>query len=204
MNATSVAAAVSGMFCTASTFEKTTRHPAEPVPGHALPETMYDLRLSGENAAAVAPEISRGVVVRELLAQLVQTKTVCGESTVSEKITVLPSGEIASTLPATFLIPPAEEPPETSIAPFVPKTVLSTPRYSLAPVRSKRAEFGTNGRLTGVPAVKLLVELPRVIGTIRVMQVVVVAPHPVEVAYTVGLVGVVLPDAGRTIKLIAV
>src|SRR4029077_943128 len=103
--------------------------------------------------------------------------------------------EIASTLPATFLIPPAEEPPETSIAPLVPKAVLSTPRYSFAPVRSKRAEFGTNGRFTGVPAVKLLVELPRVIGTIRVMQVVVVAPHPVEVAYTVGLAGVVLPDA---------
>jgi hypothetical protein len=165
---------------------------------------MYALRLSGENAAAVAPDIRRGVVVRELLVQFAQTKTVGGESAVSEKITVLPSGETASTLPATFRIPPAEEPPVTIMAPFVPKAVLSTPRYSFAPVRSNRAEFGTNGKLTGVPAVKLVVELPRVIGTIRVMQVVVVAPHPVEVTYTVGLAGVVFPDAGLTIKLIAV
>jgi hypothetical protein len=165
---------------------------------------MYALRLSGENAAAATPDIRRGVVVRELLVQFAQIKTVGGESAVSEKITVLPSGDTASTLPATFRIPPAEEPPVTIMAPFVPKAVLSTPRYSLAPVRSKRAEFGTNGKLTGVPALKLVVELLRVIGTIRVMQVVVVAPHPVEVTYTVGLAGVVFPDAGLTIKLSAV
>jgi hypothetical protein len=160
--------------------------------------------LSGENAAAVAPEIRIGVVVRELELQLVQTKTVGGASAVSEKITVLPSGETASTLPATFRIPPAEEPPVTMMAPFVPKAVLSTPRYSLAPVRSKSAEFGTNGKLTGVPAAKVLVELARVIGTIRVMQVTVVAAHPVEVTYAVGLAAVVFPDAGLTVKLIAV
>ena len=145
-----------------------------------------------------------GVVVRELLLQLVQTKTVCGESTVSEKITVLPSGETASTLPATFRIPPADEPPETRMAPLVPNAVLSTPKYSLAPVRSKRAELGTNGRLIGVPAAKVLVAVERVIGTIRVMQVVVVVLHPVDVAYTVALAGVVFPDAGLTVKLIAV
>jgi hypothetical protein len=165
---------------------------------------MYALRLSGENAAAVAPEIKIGVEVREPPAQLPQTKTVCGESAVSEKITVLPSGDTASTLPAIFRSPPAFEPPETRIAPLVPNAVLSTPRYSLLPVLSKRAEFGTNGRLIGAPAAKVLVEVARVIGTIRVMQVVVVAPHPVEVTYTVGLAGVVFPEAGLTMKLIAV
>jgi hypothetical protein len=36
------------------------------------------------------------------------------------------------------------------------------------------------------------------------MQVVVVALHPVDVANTVGLAGVVFPDAGLTVKLIAV
>jgi len=36
------------------------------------------------------------------------------------------------------------------------------------------------------------------------MQVVVVATHPVEVTYAVGLAGVVFPEAGLTVKLIAV
>jgi hypothetical protein len=130
-------------------------------------------------------------------------KNVGGKSAVSEKTAVFPSGETASTLPAIFRSPPALEPPETSIAPLVPNAVLSTPRYSLEPVRSNKAEFGTNGRLTGVPAAKVPVELDRVIGTIRVMQVVVVAPHPVEVTYAVGLAGV-LVDAGLTVNAIAV
>ena len=102
MNDTPDAGAVKGMFCIASIFEYTTRQPADAVPGHALPETIYALRLSGEKAAATAPEIRIGVEVRELPLQFEQMKTRCGESVVSEKITVVPSGETARTLPATF------------------------------------------------------------------------------------------------------
>ena len=43
-------------------------------------------------------------------------------------------------------------------------------------------EFGANGRLTGVPGVKLAVALERVMGTICVVQLWVVVLQAVEAA----------------------
>ena len=62
---------------------------------------MYAFKLSGENAAA-APLINNVVTVRDVLLQLVQMKTWFGESTVSDTITVVRSGEMASTFPGTL------------------------------------------------------------------------------------------------------
>jgi hypothetical protein len=68
------------------------------------------------------------------------------------------------------------------MAPLVPKEVLSTPKYSFDPVRSNNAEFGTNGRGTGIPAVNAFVDPERVMATICVMHVEVVLLQPVVVA----------------------
>jgi hypothetical protein len=53
--------------------------------------------------------------------------TLLGESVVSDKITVLESGETASTRPAVPLKAEAELPLKI-ISPCVPKAALSTPR----------------------------------------------------------------------------
>ena len=170
--------------------------------GQLEPETIYAFRLSGENAAAVAPESSKGVSARPLEEQLVQTMTCCGESTVSEKITLEPSGEMASTVPATFWRGVTLVPFETTIAPLVPKATLSTPKNSFPPVRSNLAELGVKVKGTGFPAVNGAVLLERVMGTTVVIQVTVVAEQPLELTYTVGLLLVdVLP--GVTVKEIA-
>ena len=140
--------------------------------------------------------------MRELAAQPVQMSTCCGESMVSEKITVVPSGETARGFPATFCIGDTLLPPESTIAPLVPKAVLSTPKYSFAPKRSNNAELGANGKGTGTPAVKGAVALARVIGTTCVLQVVAIGLHPVEVTYTVGLPEAPVPE-GRAVTEIA-
>jgi len=85
------------MNCGESTCEYTRRQPGVEFPGQLVPETMYAFRPSGENAAAVAFDIRIGTKVRELVLQLLQMLTLLGESVVSDKITVLESGETAST-----------------------------------------------------------------------------------------------------------
>jgi hypothetical protein len=91
---------------------------------------------------------------------------------------------------------------ETTIAPLVPKAMLSTPKNSFPPVRSNFAELGVKVREAGVPAVNGAVADERVTGTTLVMQVTVVAEQPVELTYTVALAVLgVLP--GVTVKEIA-
>lgn len=176
------------MNCGESTWEYTSRHPSEEVPGQLVPETMYAFNPSGENAAAVAFGIRIGTKVRTLLLQLLQMLTLLGESVVSDKITVLESGETASTRPAAPLNGETE-PPLKIISPCVPKPALSTPRYAkLALAGPNRSELGAKGRFTGVPAVKVEVVPLRVMGTILVVQACVVLPHAVVVTYVVGLV----------------
>ncbi|SRR6266496_6652200 len=103
MKAAAFAGADSEMNCGESTCEYTSRHPAEELPGQLVPETIYAFKPSGENAAAVAFGIRIGTRVRELLLQFLQIFTLLGESVVSDKITVLESGETASTRPAAPL-----------------------------------------------------------------------------------------------------
>ena len=88
---------------------------------------MNAFRLSGENAAAVAPDIRSEVIVRELVLQLLQTKTWFGLSTVSEKITVEASGDTANTVPKELVKWEALDPLNT-IAPFCPKCEDATPK----------------------------------------------------------------------------
>ena len=88
---------------------------------------MNAFRLSGENAAAVAPDISSEVIVRELALQLLQMKTWFGEPTASEKITLLASGDTANTVPKALVNWEALDPLNT-IAPFWPKCEDATPR----------------------------------------------------------------------------
>ena len=88
---------------------------------------MYAFKLSGENAAAVALVIRSEVTLRLELLQLVQTKTWFGESVVSEMTDKVPSGETASTFPATLVTGEAAA-PEKTIKPLVPKAEESTPR----------------------------------------------------------------------------
>jgi hypothetical protein len=174
IKAASVAGAANGISFGASTFEKTSRHPAEPVPGHGFPETTYALNppamLSGENAAAVAPS-SKNVETfcDELVLQLWQMKTRLGESEVSEKIATVPSGEVASTFPATLGISDGVEPVKTT-AVSVPKLRLFTPRYVFAPDGLNRIEFGGKGKVTGAPERKSVAVPERVMGTARVVQ----------------------------------
>ena len=170
-------------------------------PGQLVPETMYAFRPSGENAAAVAFAIRIGTRVREPLLQLLQMLTLLGESVVSDKITVLESGETASTRPAAPLNGEAELPLKI-ISPCVPNAALSTPRYAkLALAGPNKSELGAKGRLTGVPAVKVELVLLRVRGTILVAQACVVLLQAVVVMYVAGLVA---GDAPVTSKLKAV
>jgi hypothetical protein len=60
--------------------------------------------LSMENAAADAPFIRNVETFGEVPLQFWQMKTRLGESAVSERIAVAPSGEVARILPATFEI----------------------------------------------------------------------------------------------------
>jgi hypothetical protein len=62
-------------------------------------------------------------------------------------------------------------------------------------------EFGVKGNETGDPAVKAEVVEDLVRGTTAVPQVAVVALHPVELTYTVGLAGL---EVLVTVKPIAV
>src|SRR5215470_493784 len=90
VNATSVAGTGSGIdFCSGAWVEKTKRF--EP-----LLATMNAFRLSGEKAAAIAPDTGRAV-----WAPLVTFKmnTWLKAACVSEMMTEVPSGERASTLP---------------------------------------------------------------------------------------------------------
>ena len=64
---------------------------------------MYAFRLSGENAAAVAPGIKSDVIVRDVVLQLLHTNIWLGVSTVSEKITLVVSGETANTVPKALV-----------------------------------------------------------------------------------------------------
>ena len=175
------------------------------MPGHGFPETMYAFRLSGEKEAAalLAEHVvlegshrSKRVMARELPEQPLQIRICCGESTVSEKIKVVPSGEAARTLPDTPAIAEAEPAVVNNIALLVPNAVLSTPKYSLVPVLSKSAELGGNGSGIGIPATNGVVALERVIGTTWVLQVVATARHPIEVTNTFGLeVALAVPGA---------
>ena len=87
---------------------------------------MYAFKLSGENAAAVAPLINNVVTVREVV-QLVQIKTLFGESAVSEITAEFRSGEMASTLPGA-LVTWVTEVPLKIIRPCRPKFPESTPK----------------------------------------------------------------------------
>ena len=71
-----------------------------------------------------------------------------------------------------------------------PAAVLSTPRYDVPAVRPVTNEFGVTGRFTGVPVVKVPVELLCVKGKSLAVQDNVVPAHAVVVAYTVGVGGV--------------
>src|SRR5437763_981628 len=132
MKVTSVAGALNGTNLGASTLEKTSKHPGEPASGQGWPDTTYALNppamLSGENAAAVAPsnkKVETFCVV--LLLQPWQIKTRFGESVVWEKTTVPPSGEVASTLPATLETCYTAQPANTMAA-WLPKERESTPK----------------------------------------------------------------------------
>jgi hypothetical protein len=74
------------------------------------------------------------------------------------------------------------EDPVKTINPLVPKLEFVTPRNPFVPLASKRKEFGANGRLIGVPGVNAVVELARVMGTMRVVQLWVVVLQAVELA----------------------
>jgi hypothetical protein len=83
--------------------------------------------LSGENAAAVAFGNKIVVKLRALLLQFLQTLIRLGTSVVSDRITVVLSGETASTRPAA----PANEEaalPERIIRPCALNPVESTPK----------------------------------------------------------------------------
>ena len=64
---------------------------------------MYAFRLSGENTAAVAPGIKSDVIVRDVVLQLLHTNIWLGVSTVSEKITLVVSGDTANTAPKALV-----------------------------------------------------------------------------------------------------
>jgi hypothetical protein len=127
------------------------------------------LRLSGEKAAAIALGRRNGVALRELVLQFVQIYTRDGESTVSERITVLLSGDMASTLPAAPINCEMLDPLNT-MSPCAPKDTLRTPKYAFDPCASYLTEFGANGNARGLPALKAAVALVRVIGTMRAVQ----------------------------------
>jgi hypothetical protein len=95
-----------------------------------LPATIYAFRLSGEKSAAVAPVILSATLLW-LVPLLVKMNTWLGVASVSDTITVLPSGETANTFPVTEVnsLTVAELAVGLStINPLVPRSPRSVPR----------------------------------------------------------------------------
>ena len=131
-------------------------HPVEVVPGQLEPATTYAFKPSGENAAAVAFERKTGMTIRPFPPQPLQMITRFGESTVSDKITVEESGDMAKTRPNTPAAWETDD-PENTITPWLlkPAAVLSTPRYESPAAFPVTNEFGVTGKFTAEPTVKV-------------------------------------------------
>ena len=122
--------------------------------------------------------------------QFLQMFTRLGESAVSDKITVVLSGETASTRPAAPLSEETEAPLKT-INPLAPNALSSTPRYATLVVEGpNKNEFGVKGKLTALPAANTGVVPLRVSGINCVVQACVVRLHAVVVTYVVELAAV--------------